>query len=56
LFKDQIPLRYPASEGSLAGSLMEFGFYSFCLLVPWGRLSWLYISVWVHVNTIYRTV
>jgi len=27
-------------------------FYSFCLLVPCGRLSWLYVSFWVHARKI----
>jgi len=25
-------------------------------LVPCGRLSWLYVSFWAHVNIVYRVV
>jgi len=39
-------------------SISVFCFYpiTLCLLVPCGRLSWLYISFWVHVNVVYRII
>jgi len=30
--------------------------YSFCLLVLCGRLSWLFVSFWVHINIVYHLV
>jgi len=40
-----------------AGLLVCFSFFitRFCL-VPCGRLSWLLISFWAHVNIVHRTV
>jgi len=38
-------------------SVFVFSFlhYSFCFfLVPYGRLSWLPVSIWAHENTVYR--
>jgi len=40
---------------------LGFCFYSFfitvfCLLVPCGRLSWLFVSFWAHVSIVHRIV
>jgi len=35
--------------------LFQFLHYSFCL-VPCGRLSWLLVSFWAHVNIVHRIV
>ena len=41
---------------SYCWALVCFWFSSllFCFLVPCGRLSWLFVSFWVHVNIVYR--
>jgi len=62
LRRGSVGMNWAGNEGAvwwdfgLADGLVNFFITLFFWSVPWGRLSWLFVSFWAHVNIVHRIV